>query len=360
MKIYGIFRGFPGLGRVMSGVALLNSLRRQGYEVYAYSYLQGLEVLKQNNISLIHDEQPSKLHIMVIGLNPISKIAGEIYDDIIKNKPDLVLVDGEPLFISTLSMIYPREKIISLLNPSDLHNPSLPISSRLFYQRHYLSAGYSIVHGVGVEKSEVLEKNSSEIKWVNTILRDEIINIKNNDSSKDIVGILGGGCQNSSKGFWESTILMGKKMIESSRILSAYRCRIYCNDRTVASALHQYLSENDSVEIFDSYVNAARMYSGAKAVICRAGRNTTSELLYLKIPSILLSANNDFRSEEQKKNINKVLQYNPDGIKTVDLSSSAQNLADNIKSVIKFSNPKVMFVPGNESALSFINDILHK
>ena len=107
MKIYGIFRGFPGLGRVMSGVALLNSLRRQGYEVYAYSYLQGLEVLKQNNISLIHDEQPSKLHIMVIGLNPISKIAGEIYDDIIKNKPDLVLVDGEPLFISTLSMIYP-------------------------------------------------------------------------------------------------------------------------------------------------------------------------------------------------------------------------------------------------------------
>lgn len=93
----------------------------------------------------------------------------------------------------------------------------------------------------------------------------------------------------------------GEKMIESSRILSAYRCRIYCNDRTVASALRQYLSENDSVEIFDSYVNPARMYSGAKAVICRAGRNTTSELLYLKIPSILLSANNDFRSEEQKR-----------------------------------------------------------
>ena len=42
MKILGIFRGFPGLGRVVSGVALLETLRdKYDCEIKCISYLQG-------------------------------------------------------------------------------------------------------------------------------------------------------------------------------------------------------------------------------------------------------------------------------------------------------------------------------
>lgn len=45
MKIFGIFRGFPGLGRVVVGAGLLSMLKARGHEVKAYSYLQGNAVL---------------------------------------------------------------------------------------------------------------------------------------------------------------------------------------------------------------------------------------------------------------------------------------------------------------------------
>ena len=41
-RILGIFRGFPGLGRVVAGVSLLETLRDDyGFDVRVTSYLQG-------------------------------------------------------------------------------------------------------------------------------------------------------------------------------------------------------------------------------------------------------------------------------------------------------------------------------
>ena len=38
MKILGIFRGFPGLGRIVSGVSILETLRdKYGFKVKAVS-----------------------------------------------------------------------------------------------------------------------------------------------------------------------------------------------------------------------------------------------------------------------------------------------------------------------------------
>lgn len=46
-KILGIFRGFPGLGRVVSGVSLLETLRDEyGYCIDIISYLQGNRYLE--------------------------------------------------------------------------------------------------------------------------------------------------------------------------------------------------------------------------------------------------------------------------------------------------------------------------
>ena len=46
MRILGIFRGFPGLGRVVSGVGILETLRdKYNCEVEIISYLQGKDYL---------------------------------------------------------------------------------------------------------------------------------------------------------------------------------------------------------------------------------------------------------------------------------------------------------------------------
>lgn len=53
MKTLGIFRGFPGLGRVVSGVSILEALRdTYGFKVRAVSYLQGNEYLKTKGFEL--------------------------------------------------------------------------------------------------------------------------------------------------------------------------------------------------------------------------------------------------------------------------------------------------------------------
>lgn len=54
MKVLGIFRGFPGLGRVIGGVSILETLRDfYGFKVKAISYLQGNEYLKAHGFTIL-------------------------------------------------------------------------------------------------------------------------------------------------------------------------------------------------------------------------------------------------------------------------------------------------------------------
>ena len=52
-KILGIFRGFPGLGRVIAGVSLLETLRdNYDCDVRVISYLQGTKYLESRGYVL--------------------------------------------------------------------------------------------------------------------------------------------------------------------------------------------------------------------------------------------------------------------------------------------------------------------
>ena len=148
MKVYGIFRGFPGLGRVMSGISILSALKNEGHVVKAYSYMQVIDPIEKNEFEKIIDDLAEGQEISSIGLNPIGRAGAKLIETICSDNPDLVVIDGEPLLISTLAMVYPRSKIMALLNPADLYNPSLPKASIEFFHTHYLSAGTAIVHGV--------------------------------------------------------------------------------------------------------------------------------------------------------------------------------------------------------------------
>ncbi len=356
MKIYGIFRGFPGLGRVVSGVSILKRLEKEGYEIKAYTYLQGLELLRHYEIPLIIEEQPVHPHIMVIGLNPISKEGGILIERVVKDNPDLVVIDGEPLLTSTLSYVYPKERIISLLNPADIINKSLPLSSQLFYRYHYLAVGTSIIHGLTVGNyNEIGKLYNCNIFSINTILRNEIINLKNNIEPKYMVGIIGGGCSNCSKNFFDSSKRMINKIIKIAKELPDEQFKIYCNDKL----LSENLEEINNIEIFKEFVSPIEIYKNAKIVICRAGRNTLSEISFLGIPTLLFAANDEFRTAEQNKNIIDVKKYFNE-VDSISLDESEVAICQKIKNLLGKKNIKSTFVPGNEIVIDEINILMEK
>lgn len=361
MKIFGIFRGFPGLGRVVSGASLLNELRNKGYEVLGYSYMQGRDILNSSDIKSIIDKAPLMSNIMEIGLNPISKVAGELIDKIVKEKPDLVIIDGEALLASTLSLVYPKEKIITLLNPTDLHNNSLPDSTIAFYKEHYLSSSSAIIHAPSLDIKNFSDNNPNcELHLINTILRDEVLQLKDNIKKEKIIGILGGGCANSSKNFYTSTIAIGEKIIHAARSLSSESFAIYCNDEAIKKELDDKVVSLKNIEIIGEYTAPKDIYSNAKLIMCRAGRNTISEILYLQLPSVLFSSKGDFRSKEQDKNIDIACSLNPDKVKKSSLDESTSEITNKIQSLINCSKTSTNFIPGNNMALEIIENILNK
>ena len=356
MKIFGIFRGFPGLGRVVAGAGILKELSLRGHDVRAYSYLQGKNILDEYKLRTIISEQPDERHIMIIGLNPISRESGKLIDEILKENPDLVIVDGEPLLISTLSMVFPREKILSLLNPSDIENKSLPLSTIKFYRSHYLSAAHAFVHGVSIENySKIAKEYSCKIQSVQTILRPEILNLSKINRGDYVVGILGGGSKMVSKNFFNSTISMAKNIISLAHYLTDKNFIIYCNDSEVYTTLKKFLPKN--LELVGDYTPPEIIYSKADVVLCRAGRNTVSELLFLKIPALLYSTAGDFRSSEQDKNIEDVCTLSQGLIQKCSVGTTAENLAEQLEQVLNVSGANFNFSAGNEEMLKYIDKL---
>lgn len=360
MKIVGIFRGFPGLGRVVSGVGLLNDLRKKGHDVLGFSYMQGVDILDSYKINKLLDKTPLESNIMEIGLNPISKVAGELIGKILDENPDLVIIDGEALLVSTLSLVYPKEKILTLLNPTDICNDSLPESTIAFYKQHYLSAGTAIVHmpdiNFNILPKEILNCN---LHLINTILRDEILHLKSGINKRSIVGILGGGCANSSDSFYKSTLEIGKKIVEVAKRLPNENFLIYCNDIEVKKSLDFEIIKMENIRIIEEYTKPKDIYTNAKLIFCRSGRNTVSELLYLQIPAILFSSKGDFRSKEQEKNIDTVCKINPFKLKKSSIDETTDEILKKIENLIKVEGKDVKFIPGNKNALQIIENILN-
>lgn len=353
MKVFGIFRGFPGLGRVMAGISIMSELKAMGHETKAYSYLRGKEAINEHGLEFILQRQPTSHQIMALGINPIGEISEALIDKICSEKPDLIIIDGEPLFLSTLAMVYPREKIVSLLNPMDIYNLSLPLSSLKFLRMHYLSAGRAIIHGIKKEEITLLQNYSGcDILQVNTILRKSIIDM-NIKERKKVVTILGGGCSNASDSFFEATLEMGEKVIEAAKNMREEEFVIYCNDSNLANRLFENKNLYN-VKIVSKYTLPENMYSSAKVVLCRAGRNTLSEILYLNIPAVLMSTNGDFRSIEQKMNMEQVCALNPDRFVKFNIEESGIKLIEKIKYLISVKENNYCFVPGNQEAIKFV------
>ena len=203
MRILGIFRGFPGLGRVVAGVSLLEELRDQyGADIRVISYLQGNEYLKTKGYVDLQEATP--MDYCSIGLVPTNKMGVYIHTTIKEYTPDLILIDGESLIVHSIKLSFPDMKIAVLLNPSDVDNPYNDKEAMDYFNSLYSMADVAIVHGLRKIVKPSLY-GYKQFYSLDTILRREILEITNKPT-QDIYCILCGSMGVESRKWYKTHI----------------------------------------------------------------------------------------------------------------------------------------------------------
>ena len=169
---------------------------------------------------------------------------------------------------------------------------------------------------------------------------------------------MGGGTKNATESFFTYTLDIGKKVITLADYLEDINIDIYANDDIIAELLLKDLS-NSKIHVYKDYCTAEDMYLNTNLVICRSGRNTVSELLYLNLPALLISAGDDFRGKEQKYNIKKAESLSNGQVSGFDMSLPLYELAKIVKN--KINNKEIIenkFEPGNKYLIKILEEFL--
>ncbi len=297
MRILGVFRGFPGLGRVIGGTEILEALRQDyGCEVFAFTHLQGLNYVQQRGIRTL--DFSSAQDLSPIGVLPTGHACAELSNWVEDSRPDLVLVDGEPLVLHALRVRFPAVKIVALLNPADISNSdNYPISMD-YFRALYRHANRCVVHGLRILDRDELIENAVSIP---TIVRSEVAKIVRTPAKK-VYCVLGGGTVNVDIAFMETTLALAWLAISASRCCHDYDFEILCGCSTVADEVVKLLGNGDRVTVRADIVSPKSFFADAALVITRAGRNTLSELRLLGIPGVAVVSGCRFRKHEQSQN----------------------------------------------------------
>lgn len=347
MKILGIFRGFPGLGRVVSGVSLLETLRDEyGCAIKIISYLQGNRYLQKRRYTNLQEVVP--MDYCSIGLLPTNKMGGYIHNTIKNFSPDVVVVDGEPLIIQSLRISYPNIKIVALLNPADVDNSQNDKEAMDYFNALYSLSDLAVVHGLRtITKADYAYK---KLISINTILRKEVMQLKHK-KSMNIYCILGGGTVNVSHQFAASTIRIAELCQQAALQMKRYTMHIVCSSQNIYDAINENYS-SPNIILHNSILNADEYYSNAGLIITRSGRNTLSELAYLGIPAVSIVTGDKYRCAEQQQNL-CCLQTNH--IRSISIDSNADTLVVLMKELLNTpSLAASKFNAGNYEAIKYI------
>lgn len=316
-KVLGIFRGFPGLGRVVAGVSLLETLRdNYDYNVKFISYLQGNKYLESRGYTDLKEATP--MDYCSIGLLPTNKIGVYIHNTIRDFMPDVIVVDGEPIILQSIKISHINVKVVALLNPADVDNPNNDKEAMDFFNALYSLSDLAIVHGLRQVEQDKRYKN---IISINTIIRQEIIAVKNVPTN-NIYCVLGGGTVNVGQQFEDSTLRIGVLCQKVSALLPEYTMHIICSSQNIFKVLNKN-NFSDNVKLHKEIISAQNYYSDANLVITRSGRNVLSELAYLGIPAISFVSGCTYRKVEQTNNINDL---NTPTIASASLEMTPENL----------------------------------
>lgn len=348
-RVLGILRGFPGLGRVVSGVSILETLRdNYNFDIEIISYLQGNRYLESLGYSGFQEAIP--MDYCSIGLLPTNKMGVYIHNKIKIFKPDLVIIDGEPLILQSLRISCPNLKIVTILNPSDVDNPQNDKEAMDYFNHMYSLSDLAVVHGLRISTSSYKYDN---IINIGTILRNDIFHINNNPRNK-IYCVLGGGTVNVGHQFTESTIRIAELCQKTASSLSNYEIHIICSSPNIYNAINENFS-NTNVILHQKVLDAVEYYSNASLIITRSGRNTLSELAYLGIPTISFVSGCAYRLTEQEQNL-KSLKV--DNIKIASIDIAPQDMVELCLSTIESGLKSNHFDCGNQKAIDTILSFL--
>ncbi|WP_195356207.1 glycosyltransferase [Bacteroides cellulosilyticus] len=351
MKVLGIFRGFPGLGRVVAGVSLLEELRdRFGYSIKFISYLQGEKYLQMRGC--IGLPVVTSADYCSIGLLPTNRFAVYIFETIKSFNPDLIVIDGEPLILHSIKISFPDIKIVTLLNPSDVDNPSNDKEAMEYFNELYAMADMAIVHGLRRICTPLGYQNFHSI---NTIVRHDILNLQTNPRN-EIYCILGGGTINVGSQFEATTLDLAQLTLDIAPHFPLFSFHIVSASSNIYDAVIKQ-NRPPNVVIHNGLLYAEECYSRAALVITRAGRNTTSELMVLGIPAVIFVAGDKYRIVEQTQNISEL---HCSSLIPITPNSSSTNVIRIIENLISLPKEKGNFMPGNESAITCCVNLLTK
>ena len=346
-KILGIFRGFPGLGRVVAGVSLLETLRdNYDCDVRIISYLQGNKYLESRGFQNLTEASP--MDLCSIGLLPTNKMGVYIHNTIKNFVPDAVLIDGEPLILQSIRISYPSIKIITLLNPADVNNPNNDKEAMDFFNALYSLSDLAIVHGL---RSVGKDHRYKKLISINTIIRHELITVKNIPTG-NIYCVLGGGTVNVAQQFADSTLRIGELCQNVASLLPDYTIHIICSSENISKTLKEN-NYPENVLLYDGIISAQKYYSDASLVITRSGRNTLSELAFMGIPAITFVSGCSYRQVEQSNNIHDL---NISTIVPATLEITTEEFAELCLKMIG-KRADCHFRCGNDEAIKYILQI---
>lgn len=345
MKVLGIFRGFPGLGRVVAGVSLLETLRDNHHcEIKIITYLQGEQYVLSHGANI--EYRTNREDYCAIGILPTSKFGHFIHHTIRTFQPDIVILDGEPLLVQSLRISFPNLKTVVLLNPADVNNPSNDVEAMDYFNELYSNADLAIVHGLNKVKTEY---PYSKIISIGTIIRCEIFDIKYNPSNK-IYCILGGGTVNVGQQFSQDTIQIARLCVDAAALLPEFEMHIICSSMNIYNAIRDFHISSNTF-IYNSIINATHIYSDAQLIITRSGRNSLSEVLFLGIPTITFVTGDTFRRAEQEQNLMNIKSKH---IKVIPMDTTAVSFSSIIQAHVLLKRAHCHFECGNNTAIKHI------
>ena len=362
MKAYAILRGFPGLGRVISGFELLRHLENQYKAIVKVStYFQGDRYINTKGYS--SSVKVDEKDISSIGIISVSKSGEKIIEDIVSFNPDIVIIDGEPILLQNLKNSHLNLYIVSLLNPFDINNPYNQKSSQDFFRYMYSFADLSIVHGLWEENKPT---NFNDYISVNSIVRDSISKVSLSENSNSIVCLLGGGSKSVNNGFTLGTIEIAKQVVDVAILNEQLDFTIYTSDEIIKNKITNYIiTKGDDIKnlkVVSRISDEREIYSKASLIIARAGRNTISELLTMNMPSIIIPTTANFRGTEQLTNCTRIESFNFPNIKAHHLDSGSDVLNQKMLQLFNTSSSRKneVFIPGNKKAIDALLAIMNR
>jgi len=343
-RLLFVLRGTPGLGRVVASVELARSLE-ESFDVSCFfvTYGNGLAYLEA-----LHAQcavQIDRQDIMSLGIQPVSASAERILELVRTLRIDCVVIDGEPLMVLAIKVGLPGVPIVSVMNPSDWCNAQLPASTSDFFRFCYGASDYRIVHGL-----ERLASEESNVLSTSTIIRSGVLTLSSVERPNVVSVVFGGGTTCATSAFHESCQAFVRVVLDAARYETSLVFKVFLSG---ARFPYEEADVPANVVMVKNIATASEVYD-CEVVVARAGRNTTSEILFLRKKAVLFSVVGEHRSGEQRRNAAVAETLGSQAVRFLE-SYDGRSLCAEIRQLQRISTAGSEFIPGNTEALRFFS-----